>query len=1009
MSRLLPPAFASPPACRPASECAGARDSLADEEWDFYQGYPWCLNPYPTVRETAAHLGAELERLGKVPGGWQAGEVLTNVYLLSCALLNAVDDYLRGKTFRLPKKAPALPFARQVGLAAEKLAAMVPRPRRARARRWRQHWLAGLDALAPLLLAAEPPGPAARAAAGDRLADLLRSPLPATLQEEQVHFPSAFRKHDLTHKDVVALGRRFLARFPDRRQPVLVTGLRTAGSYFAPLLRAFLAAEGCAAVEVLTVRPDRGPGPAERQELVRRAREGYRPVILDDSPRTGDTIVLAVDATHRAGFPPDRVVVLAPVHPASRDWRRNVESLPLAGTAVLTLEEPEWHKRGLLAPEAVQGRLREYYESRQFSDVRLVDGPAAREINARLHSPPEDPRRARLKRVYEVRMRDPWGREETRFVLAKSVGWGWLGYHAYLAGRRLAGFVPPVLGLRDGILYTEWLPQRQPVGVPPSGGLGREEPPEGGTPTDRQEQIRTAASYVAARVRFLGLGKDPVPMLGLHPHHDSIRLLDRVLSGACGTALTAQLLRPRIRRRLAAQPCPCPTLIDGKMDCPEWVAGPAGLLKTDFEHHGMGKNERNLADPAGDLAETILRLELSPEEEEQLLRTYAEESGDAGVGQRLFVHKLFAGTWATAAALKGLFRDPPLTDRQQEFHRQFTAAWHFLTVHAARHCGAHCRPPRPPRWCSQLVVLDLDGVLDRRLFGFPCTTAAGIEALALLHEHDFAVAVDTARSVPEVKEYCRAYGFAGGVAEYGSYVWDAVEGRGRVVVSPESLDQLGRLRVTLERLPGVFLDDRYQYSVRAHTYEDRPAARSLLSSLCAIRESPYEGRFPVPLPTLTVRHLLASLGLDRLCVRQTGIDTTVVAREVDKGEGLLALLALAGLPAADTIAVGDSEADLAMFRVAARCFAPAQIGCARLARRLGCRIARHRYQRGLLDVARTLVHPGVGRCRRCPGNLRTWRGGGDLFLDLLEAADRSRPAMLLRALLDPRAYRAFLR
>jgi len=27
----------------------------------------------------------------------------------------------------------------------------------------------------------------------------------------------------------------------------------------------------------------------------------------------------------------------------------------------------------------------------------------------------------------------------------KSVGWGWLGYHAFLAGRRLSEFVPPIL------------------------------------------------------------------------------------------------------------------------------------------------------------------------------------------------------------------------------------------------------------------------------------------------------------------------------------------------------------------------------------------------------------------------------------------------------------------------------------------------------------------------------------------------------------------------------------
>jgi len=77
------------------------------------------------------------------------------------------------------------------------------------------------------------------------------------------------------------------------------------------------------------------------------------------------------------------------------------------------------------------------------------------------------------------------------------------------------------------------------------------------------------------------------------------------------------------------------------------------------------------------------------------------------------------------------------------------------TVHAARLCGSYCRPLLEPRWSSPFVALDIDGVLDRRLFGFPCTTAAGVEALSLLSAHGFSVGLNTARSVAEVKDYCR--------------------------------------------------------------------------------------------------------------------------------------------------------------------------------------------------------------------------------------------------------------
>jgi HAD superfamily hydrolase (TIGR01484 family) len=306
------------------------------------------------------------------------------------------------------------------------------------------------------------------------------------------------------------------------------------------------------------------------------------------------------------------------------------------------------------------------------------------------------------------------------------------------------------------------------------------------------------------------------------------------------------------------------------------------------------------------------------------------------------------------------------------------------------------------------VVLDVDGVLDRRVFSFPSTTAAGIDALGLLHAHRCAVAVDTARSVAEVKEYCSAYGLVGGVAEYGGYVWDAVRERGQSLVRPESMSQLDRVRTALHRLPGVYLDDRHEYSIRACTYESTSRkGRSLFSVLSSSIGSPYDGRFPVPLPTLTVRELLAREGADRLVIRQTAIDTTIVPKEVDKGSGLLALLRLAGQEKMETVAVGDSEADLPMLRSAGRSFAPANISCARQARAIGCRIVRRAYQRGLLEIARSIVHPDGRRCPRCPPPVRA--RGEHLFLDLLHVADQPRWMSLLRALLHPGAYQFFLR
>lgn len=195
------------------------------------------------------------------------------------------------------------------------------------------------------------------------------------------------------------------------------------------------------------------------------------------------------------------------------------------------------------------------------------------------------------------------------------------------------------------------------------------------------------------------------------------------------------------------------------------------------------------------------------------------------------------------------------------------------------------------------------------------------------------------------------------------------------------------LRSNLRLLPGVFLDDRHRYSIRAYTYQDKTGGL-LASTLKSVRSFSVGVGAPVPLPTLVMHHLMTALGLDQLSFHHTMIDTTIVAKDLDKGTGLSALRDWVMGPDAETIAIGDSEADLPMFRAATRSFAPAQIGCARQARLFGCQIVRHLYQRGLLDIARLLVHPDVLRGERCAEGATTWSASEGLFLELMQAADQ---------------------
>jgi hypothetical protein len=149
--------------------------------------------------------------------------------------------------------------------------------------------------------------------------------------------------------------------------------------------------------------------------------------------------------------------------------------------------------------------------------------------------------------------------------------------------------------------------------------------------------------------------------------------------------------------------------------------------------------------------------------------------------------------------------------------------------------------------------------------------------------------------------------------------------------------------------------------------------------------------------------------LDRLRFHQTEIDTAVLAHDINKGTGLKALVNHANLPNAETIAVGDSEPDLDMFGVATRSYAPSQIGCADKAAKLGCKISSKPYQMGLLEIARSIVHPDGKRCARCEAVDGGDRKQADLFMELLQVADRKRIPLLIEAVLDPMAVRAFVK
>lgn len=936
-----------------------------EEEIEFYDQYPWVLNAYPTLREVLGHLTAQLNILESMEG-WRQREVISNIFLLACSVTDTLDDYIAGNTYDFSKLKQAFPFA---GLAVRFLNGMATAARRlrearlSRLRAWNEAWRSTLTDFLQHTIVDEPATNSLFQQRA-RLVRLLPPRFPDRLWNARPKMPAFFRSRDFTPSDCLELGKKFIECFPEGDRPVFVLGLRTAGSFLAPLLCASLRTR-VPAVDWVAVRPKKGLASSEKTALRDAAARRARVLVIDESIHSGQTLVTTITLLRRTGFADSDIVVLNPVEPAFPNWRDSSVLQSVPKIHVITLEPVQRHKQRLLDSGAVSSLVKDYYRANGYADATIVASPETEKRNAEWRSLPPERVDVRLKRLFEVHLTDTGGRNEIRQVVAKSVGWGWLGYHAFLAGRALDEFVPPILGLRDGILYSEWLPNKKRV-------------------PDRQIAIGTLGSYVASRARRLKLSGNPAPDLAREGRNKGLEMLATALSRAYGSRVAAAVQRFRIQEKISRS-CSLAVATDSKMAIAEWIPNGSRLYKTDFEHHGQGKNELGITDPAYDLADAIFQFGLSKEEERQLLECYKRESGDVEVEDRLFSSKVLAGLWAQNLATLGL-QSPRLSGRRDEFHQQSISSWNFLVSQTVRECGKLCKAGRDPRWTSPLVVLDVDGVLDRMVFGFPSATAAGIKALSLFACHGFTVALNTARTLREVKEYCDAYGLAGGVAEYGAVAWDRATNNQVSLLTGESLQELNEARQALRRIPGVFLNEEYQYSLRAFTYQN--------------------GR-TIPLPRLMVQHVLAELKLERLQVHHTGLDTAITAKDVEKGKGLLALLSLVGLADAGVTAVGDSEPDLAMFRVASRSFAPGNVSCRKEAELLGCRIAKAGYQPGLLEIARTIVHADGRVCQNCRDVESTWRRNKGLFVSLLNAADKKPLPLLLRHCWDPSLWNVF--
>lgn len=923
---------------------------------DFFSGYRWCLNPILSLSDLMIRIEEEVQRLAALEISWQREESMINVYLFACAISCTLDDYLTRRRWHLAPIGNIYPkFRRLVGLVDELV--NFPRTLHAYLRfgrlwSWKAEWDELVERACELLIYGGETGT-------DRLSDMrvmlgrLRSMTKAgDLLVQRMKLNEGFRCQDLTHHDIISMGKRYLSVGLDKQGEYVIIGARTAGSYIAPLLKVLFQRNRIDKTLWMTVRPKFGIHGHERRRLRGLVNANTNVVLVDDYSNTGGTFRMLEKAVTALGVPPSKITMLAPIHPAKGQGKLTLRE----EVKIITLDQQDLHINRLLDPESVEDLLRDLLSSEDVEDIRVLKDTSVDALNLKLWSHYPDSFQVRLKRIFQISIRRKDGSVQMERILGKSVGVGWLGYHAYLAGIELSEFVPRVIGLRKGILFMTWI-DGQPL--------------PGHDPSD--QAIERMASYLACRTERLGLPEDPrssPPFLSW----GWLEILS-VLRRAYGT-LPGYLKHDVLLRALKRALHYSPTLVDARMHPSEWLSTNREIYKIDFEHHNFGAPELDVVDPAYDLAIACYEFHMTEEEEGRLRLGYSNKSGDKiDLLERVFLYKLLHGTSEGKKANLHL-----LSARSNKIRQQLNElsmwSWNFLVFTMNRFCSNLMRRPDNPHGQKGLFFMDIDGVLDTEVFGFPHTTISGLSGLALLRSGGYSVIPNTGRSCFNVKNYCSSYGLEGGIAEYGSAIVDSFGGREIPLVSSEVMSQLEICRKGLEGLKDVFVDPNYHYCLRVYRY-DLNGTRGL-----GVHE---------------VNDLVSDLGLDRLRVIARKADTYIVGRDADKGAAIELYKTHMGVGSRTTVAVGDSKEDVSMFMNVTRAYAPANCSASirKFAKEKNWTIVSEKSQRGLLQVAE--IETGVRRSASQTLNLNNIEKGSfnELMAKLLTIAEMPRYRRML--------------
>jgi hydroxymethylpyrimidine pyrophosphatase-like HAD family hydrolase len=938
-----------------------------------------------------------LEIVDSAPADVLTHPQLVDAFLLAGGLHQVIEDYVHGGgdlVGRAAKRLGAIgnPLAGIAAAAGDQLSAARWNQQRRRQTRRLGSLRTALDEAVlrlarALIVAADRPGksPDSTSVHLEDIASQLRDAVPTALARQLVKLPTCYRSLDQLPADCLLMAGALAGDGVPTGTPLLVLGLRTSGSYLGPLLHASLERAGFDRVDSTTARPRQPWSPEHMDKLARIAEGGGKCLVIDDPPKRGRAMVDVTSRLEDLGLAPESIVLMLPVIDP-----RPLQRPELAVYPAYTLGRRDWTIQRQLQPEPVRAALRPMLEGNL---VTLLEGGAAprtvevAEVDKvkRLPLPASvgvgEYARRHLAALYRVSIRTVDGEAVEHSVYVKGTGMGYLGRHSVDVVTALEGLVPDVYGVSGGLMYRAWIPEEWRV-TSPTPGLAL-----------------SVARYAAARRERLAVDEDvSLRLVGGGPVW---KLAAARLERAFGRAAPAfRRINFEVACRLTL--ADHPAVWDGSMALANWaeVKGSGDHLKVDFDERAFANqdsvgDEMYCYDVDADVAATAAdALRSAPRDPERLafadsLRVAYEAEIGAPVGEEKWL--LYQLVWlqhqrelvteglddADAAELDvpRLWRELlDLEAAMAQVHQRYYSATFFADL--------------GPVTMGRLCAIDIDGVLETLQLSFPAITPAGADALRRLHRHGFRTVLATGRSLSDVVARCKAYGAAGGVAEYGASIYDAASGATELLVSDAQAAELKALRGVLRELIDVELDPDYTGVIRAYR-RGRHGNRHRLSDE-------------------VVDAALAMLPAgEPMTIVHGGQQTDFVPAGVDKGAGIRVLaerLDATGAEQPLAMACGDAFTDIPMMAEAGVAYAPANAD-ALLRRAGGFRLMERPCQAGLLEAVDDFLGHTPGPCPDC--SPPEWTSETRLLLAVFAAQDvgaaaKARQAMSVARLLGGR-------